>query len=685
MSKNISNYGDFLGKSLYNLQPTIQTNNSDINDFLNNFINNSGLSGSGGSGSSGNQIFGLITSDITNTNLLNITQGVSVGTNELLRIIPIDQQIINDAFVYGVMITTNQYTAGGGLSTGYTSIKLDVPYVFNQPDHVPDIFNKEAPDNFLEISNSKFRVTGPFSFTKSIKTSFKSPNISLGYYDREESSVFGAKTLDYKTYDKGIVMERVENNNKNISDIMFSYIGYSQNLDRFVMYRDGVYTGTDTFIYPNMNGADSFETGILSEYNIGRNPDSIGLDTGISSLDIDTIYINTINSADHTNSRKLTLNSYDTMTINVSRNIGDVDIDKNFDYLLNIDGNIIINSNGDNGIFQHSINNYIIQSELGTYINTDYTKVPIYIGNESMININNYLQTTYISTGVIEKNLYTTIEFGGNFIPTDNTNDGTILLVNGIISSNPNNNIYGILSTPTINIPQQNHVNSVSNTRLEPINLNLNTNSIVDISSTLHVVGATTNAILNYSILSSQGNIKFNGSNLTDSYLSWENDKLNLYNSSLNINSQLNDPILNIGENGIQTQFYLLKRMNVSGINELFINNSEIDRIPIYNNKLYTISGIIQGVQLNTKICSFKIEYCLLVSNFIKTEKSFILSHLNCDLDVNSNYIFDVIIKYTGHPTNFVDGDCFTITGININGEFTNWFSNLSVTILQNY
>lgn len=684
MSKDLYNGGGFLGKSLYNIQPSGKIPDSALSGFLNNFI---GTVENTSSGTAGDEIFGIITADIVNTNIINSAEEISIGTGGLLRIIPLDQQRINDAFVYGTMITTNLYSTQGENATGYTSIKLGVPYVYNKPDMVLNPINKEAPDNFLEVANSKFRVTGPFTNIKSTKVSFKTPNITLGYYDREESGLEGSTTLDLKTYDKGIVMERVETNERDVDKIKKSFMGYSQDLGRFVMYSDAVYTGTDTYKYPKMDGSAGILTGVLEEYNIDRNPTTVGQIAGNSVLEVDTIYTNNIISADRTNTRKLNLSSYDRMQIEVSRALGDTDPDKNFDLLLNVEGKIIVNSSGGEGTVQTSQNDYRIQSETGTFINSynpdniNYMGVPVYLGYRSMVDVDDWLRTKYISTGVTTRNRDTMVEIGGDFIAGDGIGAGSKLLIDGNITGETNNDIHTLYSKQTINVPDSNIVNYVSNVTLQPLNLNIGLNSTVSTSSTLHVIGSTSNATNNYSILSSQGEVRFMGSQSIGAYMSWSNDVLNLYNSRLIVNSETAEvPVLSFGETGGQTNYHIVKRDNVDGTNELFVNGIS-SRIQLEDNTTYTVRGTITASQ-RTNVASFEIKYCLSINNGIKTEKYYVLDEIYGDNDNDGNRIFDVIVSYSG-TSNFNDGDGLSFMCSNNNSTNTNWYGLIEITAIS--
>ena len=697
MSKSNASNQDFLGKSLYNIQLNnnnniqfSEANTNSLSNFLNNFIS----SASDNSDSTGNKIFNKVTSDVVNMNFASVLGELTIGTEGALRIVPTDLQRINDTFINGIMLTTNFYNTQTGLATGFTSIKLDVPYVYNEPDRILNATNKEAPDNFLEITNSKFRVTGPFTFIKSTKTSFKSPIITLGYYDREESTLENSTTLNFKSYDKGLVMERVENNNKILSGIKFSFVGFKQSSGRFVMYKDGNYVGKDSYFYPKMDGTPGDELAFYKEYNIDRNPNTIGTNEGNGTLEVDTIYTNNIISSDSTNTRTLSINAYDEMTISVQRAEGDTDQNKNYDLILDVAGKIIMNSAGQNGTIQKSINDYKIQSETGVYINSynpDYPSlisIPIYIGYESTVTIDNYLKTTYISTGVNVRNCDTMVEIGGDFISGDGIGAGSKLLIDGSITGFEENDIHGLYSKPTIIVPPSNlvnpnSVNYVSNVTLQPPNLQIGSNSEVDTSATLHIIGATDNAAHNYSILSSQGDVKFLGAQSTRAYLGWSNDSLQLYNSGLYINSESsNSPVLSFGVFGSNTNYYTLKRMNVNGTNELFIDAISA-RINLEDNTNYTITGTIMASQ-GTNICaSYKVEYCLSIRDGVKYQKCYKLNVIVCDIDNEDNYIFDVIMGYSGDPASFSNNDSITVTGININNIDTNWLALLEVTSLE--
>lgn len=678
MSKDLYNNSAFLGKSLYNLQPAGRVTESALSNFMNNFIGNNDIQNDG---SAGNNVFGVVAADIVNSNVIYALQDFSVGTGNLLRIIPLDLQRINDAFTYGVMITTNLYSSQSNLANGYTSIKLDVPYVYNIADHVLDVMNKEAPDNFLEVSNSKFRVTGPFTNIKSTKTSFKAPNITLGYYDREESGFEAATTLNLKTYDKGIVMERVEVNNATVDDIKMSYMGYSQEFGRFVMYKDAVYSGTEQYRYPKMDGSPSDDIGVLSEYQIDRNPLTLGLNEGSSSLEVDNIYTNNIIASDHTGNRSLKLYSYDQMEINVERAVGDTDLNRTFDLLLNVEGRIIMNSLGEEGTTQSSDNDYRIQSLTGTFINAynpdnlSYMGVPVYIGYNSMVDINNWLRTTYISTGVTNRNTDTMVEIGGNFESYAGLTAGSKLLISGSITGESNNNIHGTYSKPTINVPTNSTVNNISNITLDPLTLNLLTGSSVETSSTLHIVGATTTANNNYALLVSDGEVRFTQN---DAYLNWANGSLNLENTSLNITSNNDDfPIISYGDDISKNNIYTVKRNNVDGTNELFIDGIGA-RILLNDDTTYYVTGRITASQ-GSNIAAFEIKYCLTINNSIKLQKYYLMNETYCDISTTGENLFDVIVSYSGDDTNFVIGDGLTITCSNINNIVTNWFGQIDV------
>lgn len=680
MAKNIYNDNSLLGKSLYNLQPGVKLDQSSLGSYLTNYISTVDLVVTDGNSPD----FSSVSSNSLKSNVVESTN-VTVGG---LSIIQANQQIVNNSIIQNTMITTSLYSSTGELATGYSVITLDVPYIYNEPDHILDSSKNEGPENFLEVKNSKFKVTGPFTFIKSIKTSIKTPTITLGYYDREESTYSKSTTLDLTTYDKGIVMERVENNNKTLDGIKFSYIGYSQNLDRFVMYKDGVYIGTDEYFYSNMDGSLNTKKGILNEYNIGRNPNTIGVMEGTSTLEVDAIYTNDIFASDHTNSRSLNLYSYDTMSINVNRANGDTNQNRNFDLHLNVGGRIIVSSEGQ-GTVQTSGADYIIESTTGTFINAynpakpTYMEVPVKIGYKSLVNVDNYLQTTYISSGVDTRNKDTMIEFGGNFTASEGIDAGSVVLIDNSITGHSDNDIHGIYSRPTINVPNNNAINNVSNLTLSAPILNLGSGSSVGTSSTIHVTGSTSNATNNYSILSSQGEVRFLGNQSSGAYMGWSDNTLNLYNSRLYINSeQSNLPILSFGKTGSFTKFYNIQRMNVDGVNELYVDGISL-RILLEDNTSYTITGTIMAVQGSNTCASYKVEYCLSIRNGIKNEKCYKLNVLTCDVDVDDNEIFDLIIGYSGDESNFVIGDAFIVTGSNTNNTNTNWYGLLEITMLE--
>lgn len=688
MSKNLYNNGSSGSKSLYGIDNSGTISASMVASILAASANSSVTTDQFGAvASDGNKVFGVLSADTMTGNVTAVIQKLTVGTGGLLQIIPTDQVKINDALTYGVLITTNNHNTGA--DTGYTGVKINVPYIFNEPDHAPVAALSEAPDNFLDISNTKFRVSGPFTFVKSVKTSFKGPLLTLGYYDREEASFVGSTTLELKKYDKGIIMERIENNSGLLSDVKFSYMGYSQNLGRFVMYNDGVYTGTDRYYYTNKDGTLSSDQGVLTEYNVGRNPNADS--TNPSTLEVDRIYTNHIVASDHTGSRSLVLNSYDTMTIGVNRFPGDTNPNRNFDLLLDVSGKIIVTSAGSQGTVQYSEHDYRIQSKTGTYINyadpsdPNYKNVPVFIGNKSTTIIDNYLQTTYISTGVLTRNGDTMVEIGGDFVAETGLGADSKLLVDGSITGHQTDNIHNIYSKPTIYVPTNSSINYVSNTTLQPSNLVLNSGSSVNTSSTLHLVGATSNATNNYSLLSSAGEIRFLGSPSTGAYMSWANDALNLYNAHIYINPQAGStvPYLEIGTLGSKTDVYAIRRFNVDGsLQELFVDGIST-QVPLLDNTSFTVTGTVEGYQTSGKIGSFKFEYCLTVNNGIKSEKWYNLNIIYCDED-SSGYIYDFMVSYSGDPVNFVSGDAITFKGTNTNSTNTNWFANLFVTSLTN-
>lgn len=654
---------------------------------------------------SGNQVFGVIAADTATVNATTILQKLLIGDGGLFQVVPQDQRKINEMNTYSVLLTTNQYSDTG--TVGYTSINFNIPYVFNDPDHVPVAANKEAPDNYLNFVNTKFKVSGPITSIQSIKTTFTAPVLTLNYFDRPGASLNPVDVLKMKQWEEGLVMERLEEDR---GAIKFSFMGYSQPLDRFVFYKTGRYTGTEPYNYINRNGSINSETGILNEYNIDRihyDPTDITQDPAdiVTKVDIDSLFINDINSADHTASRKININAYDDLTITVGADPNEgILTTRNYDYNLSVRGKTTLNGTGDMKI--HGSKNVTIEaiassgSSTAVYINpggsSDLNTVPVYMGNSSMVQVNNYLQSTnFLSTGITggasARNRSTAVEFGGTFV-APNLGRSSQLLIDGTNNSFGVDDSHLVYSSGTVNIPTNNlnisssGTTNVSNMTLRPLNLNIGTNSSVQKSCTLCVTGATTNAAENYSIYCDQGIVKFKGPN--NSYMSWQDDALNLYNARIYVNPQPGSfvPYIDIGTTGKQTSVYALTSLpDVSGSNELYVDGIST-RIPLFNGNAYTLTGTITAIQAGNIGCAMVFEcYMTVIGGRKHIFNQSIRDIHNNDNAITSNRIFDFFMSFSGDPVNFVGGiggDCFVFTGISTNGLPTRWLASMYVAIL---
>jgi hypothetical protein len=223
MFKNImNNTQSGVGKSIYNIEsngPATSATNSDLADFINSLapvtINQTTTTNQSGS-------FGNLTADTITTNILTVLENFYVGSDQLFQISLSDVSFTNGASRQDTIITTNNYQSS---NLTYTSIILNVPYLYPTPDYVPNSTLHEAPDNYLEVYDSKFRVSGPFTEIKSMKTAMISPIFTVGYLDRVEFSTLGSSTSLPTAYDKGIAFEYVNSGN-----ISFGFYGYSTNL-----------------------------------------------------------------------------------------------------------------------------------------------------------------------------------------------------------------------------------------------------------------------------------------------------------------------------------------------------------------------------------------------------------------------------------------------------------------------
>ena len=363
---------------------------------------------------------------------------------------------------------------------------------------------------------------------------------------------------------------------------------------------------------------------------------------------------------------------------------------RNFDLELNVEGKIIVTSAGGQGTVQYSNFDYRIQSNTGTYLNaadpadSEYKEIPVYLGYQSMVEINDWGKATYLSTGVEERNTDTMVQIGGDFTAEGGVTAGSKLLIDGSITGESNNNIHAFYSNPTVYVPASNDINYVSNTTLQPQTIVLNDGSSVNTSSTLHVTGATSNASNNYAILSSDGEVRFMGSSSTGAYMSWDNDALNLYNAHIYINPQAGSfvPYLEIGTTGSQTNIYAIKRSGVDGTNELFVDGIST-QVPLLDNTTYTVRGTVTGIQASGAKCSLDIYYCLTINNGIKTKEFEETRIRYCPVNDDDEYIFDVAVGFTGNATTYSSDDGLQFIGTNITSGDTNWFADIFVTILN--
>lgn len=701
MSKDLANRNSSSqGKSLYNLADTGSLDSASLSTVL-GFLN-SGSSVTtdqfGAVAQDGDKVFGVLSADTMTGNITTVIQKLTIGNGGLLQIIPSDQKKVNDVLTYGVLITTDQLVSTN-TNIGYTSITLNVPYKFSIPDYVPNADNREAPDNALMITNTKFRVSGPFTFIKSVKTAFTNPILTLGYYDRVDAATIGSTELTYKQYDKGIVMERIEEDQ---GDIKFSYMGYSQKLGRFTFYNTGQYVGTDTYKYLKKDGKESDESGILTEYNIDRiayDPSDVtqNINDVVTKVDIDSLYTNVISSADHTYTRKLNINAYDDMAIKVGVDSDEVSPPlRNYDFLLSSEGGISMTSTGLSGTKHHSVKKLVLESETATYINPGGTTTdasidskPVYIGKESKTVINNYLQSlNYLSTGISGiRNPITAVEFGGTFTAPGG-GMGSQVLLDGTINSYGKDDAHGLYSNPKIVVPPNNldlalsGTSFVSNITLSPIDLQIGEHSKVGRSSTLYIKGQTTNADENYAFYMEQGSVKWMGPN--GSYLMWEGDTLSLFNSRIFVNPQPGNtkPYVEMGQPGRQTNIYTLVSLeNVTGANELFVDAFST-HILLTDNSSFCIVCDVSALQHDGTSCHIKLNCHLTIINGIKTVKQTHNNNVHNNIDLNGENIFDFFVGFSGHSTNFAETDYLIFTGINTNGAGTKWIANTFVTIL---
>jgi hypothetical protein len=177
-------------------------------------------------------------------------------------------------------------------------------------------------EHYFKIYTSKFRVSGPWTFIESDKVSFASNVITLNYLDRYQVVTPTSSILLVDTKDRGIDFEyTVEGSTFAANPVMkLGFFGYSRNRDRWVFYKDAKYNGQVELPYTNyVRTADT-----------------------INSFDLDTIYTNRIQNADHTGISTMDIYCTDELTLSVLDTHG---------YTINVDGPISERSSIFNGTY----------------------------------------------------------------------------------------------------------------------------------------------------------------------------------------------------------------------------------------------------------------------------------------------------------------------------------------------
>lgn len=421
MFKNISNNTQFgAGKSIYNIESfgsTVSNSSTDLATYINSLapstVQQPVLSTPSGQ-------FSNITADTITTNMLSVLKEFYVGPDRLLQIMPSDVTYENGEARTDIIVTTKNFQSS---VMEYTSILLNVPYLYSTPDYVPNASASEAPDNYLEVYDSKFRISGPFTEIQSQKVVSISPIFTLAYLDRVEFNTTGSITKNTTPYDRGIAFEYVESGN-----ISLGFYGYSTQIDRFVFYKSAVNNGTTTYdIYKN--GISTGEVGTHTDYNVTRSDN-----TTKTSVEADVLYTNTINSSDNLwigsdLDRTMTINSYGLLSINVEED--SVNTPGIFDFNINVTGEIIESSNTFSGSY---VGNYVILAP-SVYFGTNAIKSTTFNIHSNLINFTSY------DTSSTSINILTNAITGG--INVSSGTSGTNLISTGGItqSSGP---AYGI-------------------------------------------------------------------------------------------------------------------------------------------------------------------------------------------------------------------------------------------------
>lgn len=442
MFKNImNNTPQGVGKSIYNIElngSNLNNTNSNLEDFINSLAPVTIVQTTT---SSESEKFSNVSADTITTNILTVLENFYVGADQLFHIALSDITTTNGTNRQNTIITTNNYQSSTLI---YTSINLNVPYFYPDPDYVPNSSLHEAPDNYLEVYDSKFRITGPFTEIQSRKTVMTAPIFTVGYLDRVEFDTSGSTTTA-TPYDRGISFEYV-----NLGSISVGFYGYSTQYDRFVFYKTASNNGTTTYpIYKN--GISTGQTGTYTDYNVTRFDT-----TSLTSVEADVLYSHIINSSDqiHTSlssgilDRSLTINSYGKLSINVDQ---DSSLTPGiFDLDISVQANIIESSVTFSGTYTGDYTVLCPNAYFGT-VSTNLTSFNI---NSSTINFTSYgssstsINIVTNSTGGINMTSGTTgtnISSTGIIEITSGTTDLITITagINGIdVSSTGEINIY---------------------------------------------------------------------------------------------------------------------------------------------------------------------------------------------------------------------------------------------------
>ena len=219
------------GKPLSNTEFTFtaqQNTSSNLSDLLGSLQPSS--SNVTSSGADGDKAFGALTADSIVAGEITVQNDFYFKDEDdnLLRITETEPFTVNGTLVRGVAITNSNIEEQ---NNDYRSIKLIVPYMHNTPDFVPDPEKSEAPDNYFEIANTKFKVSGPLTIMKSIRTVFTSPILTVSYLDKVEASIVDSEALNSTEYDRGISFEYTTGDS---TPIKLGFYGYSMKKKRFV-------------------------------------------------------------------------------------------------------------------------------------------------------------------------------------------------------------------------------------------------------------------------------------------------------------------------------------------------------------------------------------------------------------------------------------------------------------------